>query len=684
MADRKVKDLRNIILLGHAASGKTSLAESILFKAKVTNRLGSVDDGNSIFDNDFDEIEKKISIDSAIAYFNWKDKDINIIDTPGYHDFISNVIGSMVAADIALIEISAVNGIQMNTRKMWDIANDKGLARAFVITKMDSDNVDPESILNAINDNFGNECIPLNLPDGKGEGFKAVYGTLRPDKNAGSTNITDDINSTNEKLIEAIVSINDDLTEKYLEGKEISSEELDKCMDKAIAKGSLVPIFFCSSRNGIGITEIIDAIADHFPSPEEVSRTELEDINTSNRRKIDAKVDNPFTAQVFKSVIDPFVGKLSYFRVFSGVLENDISFFNSRLKKKEKGVHIFRVFGKEQRPVESAIPGDIIAVSKLDDMKISDTLCTEKEKSVFSKIIYPTPMVSLALEPKSKGTEHKISEALVKLSDEDKTFKVSHNLETNELVVTGISNLHLSVMLERLKRRFHIDVESKSPKIPYKETITSKSSAKYKHKKQSGGHGQYGEVYLRIEPLERGKGFVFKNSIVGGSIPGQYIPAVEKGIKETLKKGILCGHSVVDLQVELYDGSFHNVDSSEAAFKVAASKALQEAFNGAKPVLLEPLVHLDVVIPGEFMGEISGNLSGRRGHIQGMDVHDNMQVIKAEVPMAEIINYESELMSITGGLGTYTLEFCHYDIVSPNIATKIINNERKLLEKTET
>ncbi len=684
MVDRKVENIRNIILVGHASSGKTSLAESMLFMAKATNRLGSVDDGNSILDSEFDEIEKKISIDSAIAYFNWKDKDINIIDTPGYHDFVSNMIGPMVAADIALIEVSALNGIQMNTRKVWNMVKKKGLARAIVITKMDGDNIDTESILKSINDNFGNECVPVNLPDGNGEGFKAVFGTLKPDKDSDSTNVAGNIGSTNEKLIEAIVSINDDLMEKYLDGADISDDDLGRCMDKAIAKGNLVPVFFCSSRKGIGITEIMDTVADHFPSPKEVSGMELNDADTGNIKKIESNEENPFTAQVFKSVIDPFVGKLSYFRVFSGVLENDISFFNSRLEKKEKGVHMFRVFGKEQRPVEYAIPGDIIAVSKLDDIKISDTLCTEKEKGVFSKIIYPTPMVSLALEPKSKGMEHKISEALVKLSDEDKTFKVSHNLETNELVVTGISNLHLSIMLGRLKKRFQIDVESKAPKIPYKETITSKSSAKYKHKKQSGGHGQYGEVHLRIEPLERGKGFVFKNSIVGGTIPGQYIPAVEKGIKEALKKGILCGHSVVDIHVELYDGSFHNVDSSEAAFKIAASKALQEAFNDAKPVLLEPIVHLDVVIPGEFMGEISGNISGRRGHILGMDVHDDMQVIRAEVPMAEILNYESELMSITGGQGTYTLEFCHYDIISPNIATKIISNERKFLEKSET
>lgn len=683
MANREVKDIRNVALIGHGLCGKTSLAEAMLFKVKATNRLGSVDEGTSILDCEPDEIEKKISIDSAIANFSWKDKDINIIDTPGYPDFIAGVISSLVAADAALIEISGVEGIQINTRKMWSMAKDKGLGRAIAVTKMDCENVDMEPLLAGINENLGRECIPINLPRGQGARFEGVLGTLKLNESDNKNGVIGDIKAVNERLIESIVSIDDNLMERYLDGAEIDEKSLNKCTAIAIAKGNLVPIFFCSSRKGVGIGEILDIIAEFFPSPEDISRMVFKDSQTNEEIKIEAKKEEPFTAQVFKSVIDPFVGKLSYFRVFSGVLEKDFSFYNNRARKKEKGSHIYKIFGKEQRLVESVIPGDIVAISKVDNIEISDTLCAEKRPGMFPTIKFPAPMVSLALLPKSKGNEYKISEALAKLSSEDKTFKVSHDVQTNELVVNGISRLHLNIILERMKRRFDIEVDAKLPKIPYKETITGTASARYKHKKQSGGHGQYGEVHIRVEPLERGAGFIFKNSIVGGAIPGQYIPAVEKGIKETLYKGDLCGYPMVDFQAELYDGSFHTVDSSEAAFKIAGAKALHEAFNNARPVLLEPIVIIEVVVPGEFMGEISGNLSGRRGHIQGVDSIGDMQVVKASVPMAEIANYESELKSITGGQGTYTMEFSHYDIVAPHIAPEIINTERKQMEKGE-
>ena len=681
MANRGVNNIRNIALIGHSSCGKTSLAEAMLFKAKVTQRLGSVDDGTTIFDYEPDEIEKKHSINSSLAHFNWKDKDINLIDTPGYSDFIGDVISSLAATDIAIVTISGVEGVQINTRKVWNLAKEQGLSRAIIITKMDSENINAESILQAIESNFGNECIPINLPIIDNGTFKGVIGTLNLNEESVKLPIVGDINAINEKIIESIVCIDDDLMEKYLEGEVIDAKKLNDCLVSAIANGNLIPIFFCSSSNDIGISEILDTIALNFPSPENVTKKKFK----MSDKEVEVNPDNSeeFVAQVFKSIIDPFVGKLSYFRIFSGKLEHDSHFFNSRTKNKEKASHMFKILGKEQKHLDSAITGDIVAISKIDNIEISDTLCTEKHEGFLPDINFPTPMVSLALEPKSKGSEQKISEALTKLSIEDKTFQISHDPQTHELVVTGISNLHLNGMLERMKRRFDIDVNTKPPKIPYKETISGKSSSHYKHKKQSGGRGQYGEVYIRLEPLERGDGFKFKNSIVGGAIPGQYIPAVEKGIKETLNKGILCGYPIVDFQVDLYDGSFHSVDSSEAAFKVAASKALHEAFNSAKPVLLEPVVNLEVVSPGEYMGEISGNLSSRRGRIQGIDAIGDMQVVKAAIPMAEIRNYESELKSITGGQGTYTMEFSHYDIVASHIASEIISNEKKEIEKVE-
>ncbi len=678
MANYEVDDIRNLVFIGHGSCGKTSLADAILFKAKVTTRQGSVDDGSSIFDSEPDEIARKLTIDSSISHIHWKDSnEINIIDTPGYPDFISQVTGSLSGADIALIGISATNGIELNTRKMWKMAGNAGLCRAIVITKMDEEKIDLNKILTSITDTFGKQCIPVNLPKGIGADFNGTASVITIEE---GDNVEGDIKALNEKLVEAAISVDDDLTEKYLSGEEIDENSLDKCLNQAILNGSVVPIFFCSAKKGIGVTELLDIVVKEFPSPASIPKAGFKVEGTGEEIDIETDKEAPFSAQVFKSIIDPFVGKLSFLKIYSGQIDGDFSFINSRTGKKDKFSHMFLVTGKEHKEhkdVKYAVAGDIVAVSKIENIEISDTLCTEKRKGSFPEIEFITPMVSLALTPKTKGSEHKIGEALRKLSHEDRTFKVSHDTDTNELVITGISKMHLDVILDRMKNRFSIDVDTKAPKIPYRETITGKAESKYKHKKQSGGHGQYGEVCIRIEPLDRGKGFLFKNSIVGGSIPGQYIPAVEKGIKEAMVKGVVSGHPLVDFQVDLYDGSFHNVDSSEAAFKIAGAKALQDAFNKAKPVLLEPVVNVEVVIPGDFMGEISGNLSSRRGHIQEVDAIENLQIVKASVPMAEVTNYESELMSITGGQGTYSMEFSHYDVLPSHIAADVIASETK-------
>lgn len=683
MANYEVNDIRNLVLLGHGSSGKTTLADAILFKTKTTKRLGCVDEGTSVLDKEADEIEKKISIDSAIVRFDWKDKEINLIDTPGYPDFIAQVIGSMVAADIALIEISATNGIEINTRKLWKMASDRGLCRAIVITKMDGDNINLDALLTSITETLGKECIPINFPKEHGPEFSSVVSVLDAKEDDIDKDIICDINAVKENLIETAISVDDELTEKYLDGAKIEDDKVDECLSIAMAEGNVVPILFCSAKKGVGITELLDVIAVDFPSPAKTHKAGFKDSESGEVSEIEAKKDALFTAQVFKSVIDPFVGKLSFLRIFSGEINSDLHFHNISNQKKDKFSHIFKISGKDQKEVKSAIAGDIVAVTKIESLGISDTLCADDIDGVYPEIIYPTPMVSLALEPKSKGAEHKIGEALSKLASEDKTFKVTHDAETNELVITGISNLHLNVMLDRLKRRYEIEADTKPPKIPYKETITGKTDAKYKHKKQSGGHGQYGEVFIRIEPTKRGAGFNFKNSVVGGAIPGQYIPAVEKGIRETISKGVLCGYPMVDFQVDLFDGSFHNVDSSEAAFKIAGSKALHDAFNKAKPVLLEPVVNIEVVIPAEFMGEISGNLSGRRGRIMGMDSVADLQIVKASIPMAEVANYESELKSITGGQGSYTMEFSHYEIVPSHIASSVISKSKPVEKEDE-
>ncbi|MCP4253170.1 MAG: elongation factor G [Candidatus Scalindua sp.] len=686
MGQYETKDIRNVAFVGHGASGKTSLVEGILFKSGATKRLGCVDEGTSISDFDPEEKERKTTIDSSILHCNWQDKEINVIDTPGYPDFIGGAIGALNAVETAVVVISATSGIQVNTQKMWDLASEAGLARVIVITKMDGDNIDYPALLDSIQNAFGEECMPLMLPVGHGSGFKGVVDIFnQPDEVPGD--VIGDVDGCREKLVEGIVSVCDTQLEKYLEGQEISDETLQGCFNTAIAAGSIVPVLCCENKKGVGVESVVDVIAKFTPSPEKGLSCKCSSLDgdkvSEEEQDVEVSKDAPFSAQVFKSITDPFVGKLSFFRIHSGTLEGHPEVYNSRSKKNEKIGHMFKTFGKEQVEIKSAIPGDIVTVSKIDDISVSDTLCDPDTKVKFKDIKFPNPMASLAIEPKSRGAEQKISETLNRLVAEDSTFKVSRDVQTHELVVTGMSNLHLEVILSRLKSRYEIDVDSRQPKIPHKETITTKASAQYKHKKQTGGKGQYGEVYLRIEPLERGAGFEFTKKIVGGAIPSQYIPAVEKGLRETLAKGILSNNPIVDVKVELYDGTFHNVDSSEAAFKIAASKAFHLAFDDAKPVLLEPVVNIEVTIPSEFMGEITGNLSSRRGRVQGMDAFGDLQVVQASIPMDEVKNYETELKSMTGGKGSYTMELSHYDVVPSHLVPAIIAEAKKDAEKSD-
>lgn len=676
MKQYQTKDIRNVSFVGHGTSGKTSLVEGILFKAGATKRLGSVDEGTSVSDFDSEEKERKTTIDSSILHCNWQGREINIIDTPGYPDFISGSIGALSAVETAVIVIAATSGIQVNTQRMWSIAREAGLTRIIVITKMDGETIDFPALLDSIQNTFGPECLPLMLPVGHGAGFKGVVDILNlPDEVPG--NVIGDVKDNREKLVEAIVSVCDEQLERYLEGQEIEVEKLHGCFSTAIASGSIVPILCCENKESLGVKEIIDVIAKFAPSPEKGLVRMCTSMKGEGEKEVEISKNDPFSAQVFKSITDPFVGKLSFFRIYSGTLEGHPEIYNTRSKKNEKIGHMFKTFGKEQQEIKRAIPGDIVTISKVDDISVSDTLCDPNAIVKFKDIKFPNPMASLAIEPKSRGAEQKISETLNRLISEDSTFKVSRDAQTHELVITGMSNLHLDVILSRLKSRYDIEVEARQPKIPHKETITAKASAQYKHKKQTGGKGQYGEVYLRVEPLERGGGFEFKSEIVGGTIPSQYIPAVERGLRETIAKGILSNNPIVDIKVALYDGSFHNVDSSEAAFRIATSKAFNLAFNDAKPVLLEPVVNIEVTIPSEFMGDITGNLSSRRGRVQGMDSFGDLQVLKASIPMDEVKNYETELKSMTGGRGSYSMDFSHYDIVPSHLVQTIIDQAKK-------
>jgi len=681
MAKYETGSIRNIALVGHGQTGKTTLAEAMLFKAGATSRWGKVEDGTSILDSDPEEKERKISIDSALAHFNWQGNEVNLIDCPGYPDFVGHATAALCVVETAVVAIGATAGIEVNTRKVWSLAQEDGLGRIIVLTKMDGDNVDLPALLATLKEVFGQGCIPLTLPIGVGPGIKGVVNTLNPPADCPAA-VKDQVDEAHQALMDAIVEVDDALMEKYLAEQAITPEELGKAFRKAVATGKVVPILCCAAKKEIGVEEVMNAIVSYAPSPLDGAQREVTIGDNREPSPVEPRADAPFVARVFKSVTDPFVGKLAFFRVFAGSIGFEAGLYNARPKRSDKINQFLRIMGKEQAPISRVIPGDIVAVSKVEDILISDTLCDPKHPVAFPPIKFPVPMVALAVEPKSRGDEQKISGSLNKLADEDPTFKVSRDRRTGEIIITGMSQLHLDIMIGRLKRRFEVEINTKQPKIPYKETITGRAEGHYKHKKQTGGRGQFGEVYLRVAPLERGKGFEFVDNIVGASIPGQYVPAVEKGVRETLEKGVLAGYPVEDVQVEVYDGKHHEVDSSEASFKIASSKAFKEAFRSARPVLLEPIVIVEITVPSKFMGDISGDLNSKRGRILDVQGVGDLQIIRAMIPMGEVMKYATQLRSMTGGQGSYTMEFSHYDVVPARVAETIVA-QAKVQEEEE-
>ena len=563
--------------------------------------------------------------------------------------------------------------MELNTLRTWQAARAAGLSGVVVISKMDGENINVDSVTSAVEEAVGVSCVPFNLPVGQGTDFKGVFdvfaGGDAPD------GVTGDPAAAHEQALEAVVEVDDALLEKYLEEGSVGQEELAATLGKAVSLGSLVPIFFTSGRNQIGIEELLDYLATVAPSPAAKSRTATQD---GGEVEVESDPKGGFAAYAFRSMTDPYVGKLSFLRVYRGTLTGDASIYDMRTGTKHRVGHVYRMQGKEQEETAKAIPGDLVAVAKIEEIEVGDSLTTTAKGVEFPQIKFPRPMVSLAVRPKKRADEQRITGALAKLASEDRTFAATRDTQTGELVVSGMSTLHLDIMLECLKSRFDVEVETSTPKIPYKETVTGVADKRYRHKKQTGGRGQYGEVFIKVEPRERSEGFEFVNEIVGGRIPNQYIPAVEKGIREIMAKGILAGCPVEDVCVRLYDGSFHPVDSSEAAFEMAGSKAFQEAFMDAKPVLLEPIVNMEITVPSEFMGDVSGDINGRRGRITGMDQSPGgLQIVKATAPMSEVMRYATELRSMTGGRGAFTMEFAHYDIVPQRIAETVIAQAKR-------
>lgn len=673
MTGHTIKDIRNIALISHAGSGKTTLSEAMLHNAGISSRFGKIEEGTTVSDYNEDEKERKVSIASSVLSFDYSGKHINIIDTPGYADFIGEVLGCITAVDSAIVVIDAGEGVEVGTERAWGLAEKYNLSRFIALNKMNRENINLDVAIKDVKERLGKNCAIVTMPIGAGSGFKGVVNLMdTSDINALSGAEKENAGKLRNALIEVIAENNDDLLEKYLEGNELTPDEIKNGFRKGVASGQIFPVFCCAAVLDIGVKEILASIIDILPSPDESIAKKVKDAKTNDDKELKPDPGGSFAASVFKSISDPYVGHLTIFRVFSGSIKADTGFYNVTKGTKERFGPLLSLCGKEQHPVVEAITGDIVAVAKLKNTFTGDSLCDEKEQVVFPCINFPEPAMSFSVKPKTRQDEDKIFSALHKLTAEDQTFVVTRDEQTKELIVSGMGDLHLDIMIERLKKRFHVEVEKGTPKVAYKETIKKTTKVQNKHKRQTGGHGQYGDVWIEIEPLERSKGFEFVNKIVGGAIPRNYIPAVEKGVLESMSRGIIAGYPVVDVRVTLYDGSYHDVDSSDMAFKIAGSGAFKKAAVEASPILLEPIMDVDVIVPDEFMGDITGNLSSRRGKIAGMDVQGKSQIVKAKVPLSEMFKYASELKSMTGGRGSYGMRFSHYEEVPQKIAQAIV------------
>ncbi|QDV33901.1 elongation factor G [Tautonia plasticadhaerens] len=697
-----ISDIRNIALAGHGASAKTSLADALLFAAGLAPRRGSVDEGTSLLDVDDEEKKRHFSIDSHLMHLEWDGKQIHLIDSPGYPDFIGSALGALSAVENVLITVSAPVGIEVNTRRVFLEAGRLGLGRFVALTKMDADNVDYLTDLESIRETFGPECVPFNVPIGVGADFKGVVDVLNPpDEVPEGCPLSP--NDAARMVIEQIVEEDEELTNRYLEGESIALDELRKAAHDGILRGHIVPVVCLCSRNDIGVKELLDLLSCCGLSPADIHRFGLPAVpgavesngkpaapggeseaeeEPAEEIEIDPKEDGDLVAQVFKTSMDPFMGKLSFMRIISGKLTPDTPLVNLRTGKANKPGHLYVVQGKQNEEVTEAIAGDIVAVAKFEDLHISDTVTNGGTHSaphvVLKPINFPTPMVPRAVEPKAREDEAKIALSLAKIAEEDPTFTYRRDEQTHELVINGMSDLHLDVILHRLKNRYKLDVDTHIPHVPYLETIQGPSEADYRHKKQTGGRGQFAEVHLRIRPLERGQGFNFVDAVKGGTIPNNFIPAVEKGCREQMERGIISGNRVVDVEVEVHFGKYHDVDSSEAAFKMASAAALRKAFEKAYPALLEPVVAMEITVPGEKFGDVTADLSTRRGHIVGMDaMPGGLQVVKATVPLAEVLSYSSTLKSMTSGQGSYALEFHSYQPVPAHVQQQIVDRYQK-------
>ncbi len=690
--------IRNIGTFGHGGDGKTSLAEAILFDTGENSRLGSVDDGSSLMDFDPEEINRKISISASLSHFEWDKHQFHIIDTPGYANFIAEAKASMRVVDGAIIVVGGNSGVKVQTETAWGYANDFQVPRILYVSKMDMERADFFKVVEEVKKTFPSQpAVPVQLPIGGEGNFKGVVDLIHKkayvyrDDGSGQfeinevpPNMKEEVDRVREKLIEAVVEMDDQLMEKYLESGDISVEEIVQCLRKGTMERKLVPALCGSPIRNIGIQPLLNTMIRCFPSPLERGPVEGKNGKTGEPEVREPKEEAPFSAFIFKTIADPFAGKLSLFRVYSGSISADSAVYNSKKDVKERIGQIFLLEGKKQKPVGFASVGDIVAVAKLKETTTGDTFCDEKRPIVFGETKLPLPVISYALTPKSKGDEDKITASLARIHEEDPTMMMGRDEQTGEILLSGVGQTHVEVIVEKLKRKFGVEVNLSVPKVPYKETIRgSKTGVIYRHKKQTGGRGQFAEVHLDIFPLPRGTGFEFENALSGMNVPRNFVPAVEKGIAEAMQSGVLGGFPVVDVKVRFYDGKSHEVDSSEMAFKIAAIMAFKKGVQESNPVLLEPIMKAEVTVPDENIGDVIGDLNSRRGRVLGVEGRGNHQVIQANAPMSEMLKYAPDLNSKTGGRGTFTMEFSHYEEVPAQLTDKVIAQAKKDKEKED-
>ncbi len=675
--------IRNVALVGHSGSGKTTLTEAILYATGVTKRQGRVDDGNTVSDFSKEEINRKVSISTTSIPVEWNNVKFNILDTPGYFDFVGETYGALRASEGAILVVDASSGIEVGTEKAWALLEKHKRPRFIFINKMDKENVKFDKLIDDLKAKFGNKIFPFALPIGEAEKFKGFVNVRDEVAYKYTDGVREEIDlfeeekeaiaEIRESMMEIVAESDDELLEKFFAEEEFTTEEIARGISTQVANGELVPVFIGSAEKNIGMDYLLSVIERYIPSPADVGSV----VGTSNGEEVERKLDvnEPFSAIVFKTIADPFVGKLSLFKVLSGKLTKDMEVYNPNKDKTEKLGGLFVLRGKNQIEVNEIVAGDIGATSKLQVTQTGETLCIKSNPIMYEKLSYPQPTLFFAVEPKAKGDEEKIGSSLQKLAEEDPTFTLVRNTETKQLLIGGQGNMQLAVITEKLKNNYGVDMVLSTPKVAYRETIKGRAEVQGRHKKQSGGAGQYGDVHIRFEPST--EEFEFAEEVFGGAVPRNYFPAVEKGLQESLEHGILAGYPVVNIKATLFDGSYHPVDSNEMAFKIAASLAFKKGMEAANPILLEPIVRVEVNIPEDYMGDIMGDINKRRGRILGMEQQeDGSQLVIAEVPHAEMFEYAIDLRSMTQARGSFTMEFVRYEEVPAEIAQKVIEEAK--------